>query len=104
MMKLNCQKGDLAVITRSEAGNRDKIVTCVKAIGPIRVLHMDDNFTVEFIWEVDRDLPRVDGKMTRLIADSCLRPIRGQPGEDEMLRITGRPAEIDVPSGVEVLT
>jgi hypothetical protein len=104
MMKLNCQKDDLAVITRSEAGNRDKIVCCVKPIGPMRVLHMDDNFTVEFIWEVDRDLARVDGKMTRLIADSCLRPIRDQPGEDEMLRRVGRPNEVDVSDGVEVLT
>lgn len=103
-MKLNCSQGDLAIITRSEAGNRDKIVTCVKAVGPMRVLHMDDNFTVEFIWEVDRDLARVDGKMTRLIADSCLRPIRDQPGEDEVLRRVGRPSEIDAPDGLEVLT
>ena len=104
MTQTNCQQGDLSIITRSEAGNRDKIVTCVKAIGPMRVLHMDDNFTVEFIWEVDRDLPRVDGRMTRLIADSCLRPIRDQPGEDEVLRRIGRPSEIDASDGVEVLT
>jgi hypothetical protein len=103
-MKLNCSQGDLAIITRSEAGNRDKIVACVKAAGPMRVLHVDDNFTVEFIWEVDRDLPRVDGRMTRFIADSCLRPIKDQPGEDEMLRVAGRPSKIDMPGGVEALT
>lgn len=94
-MNTNCAKGDIARITRSAAGNRDKIVTCVKPIGPMKVLWPDDKFTVEFIWEIDRDLPRMDGQTTRMIPDSCLQPIRDLPGEDEALRLSGRPMDIE---------
>jgi len=102
-MSLNCQQGDMARIIRSEAGNRDKIVQCVRAIGPKKVLWPDDRFTDEYLWEIDRDLPRMDGRTTRMIPDSCLRPIRDQPGEDEMLRIAGRPREVEAPRVPETM-
>lgn len=90
-----CKQGDLARVIRSEAGNRDKIVQCVRAVGPMKVLWPDDRFTDEFMWEIDRELPRMDGRTTKMIPDSCLQPIRDQPGEDEMLRIAGLPLGID---------
>ena len=103
-MSTNCKQGELARIVRSQAGNRDKIVQCVRAIGPKRVLHADDTFTVEFLWEIDRDLPNIAGQMQRVMADSDLRPIKDQPGDDETFTIAGRPHDIVVPNGVEALT
>jgi hypothetical protein len=98
-MSMNCKQGDMARIIRSEAGNRDKIVQCVRAVGPKNVLWPDDRFTVEFMWEIDRELPRMDGRMTKMLPDSVLRPIRDQPGQDEMLRIAGLPMGIEAPVG-----
>ena len=99
-MSLNCKQGDMALVIRSVAGNRDKIVQCLRAVGPMNMLWPDDRVTVEFMWEIDRDLARLDGRSTKLVPDSFLRPIRDQPGEDEMLRIAGRPHEVDAPSRV----
>lgn len=100
-MTLNCKQDDIARIIRSEAGNRDKIVTCVRAVGPMRVLWPDDRWTDEYMWEIDRELPRMDGRTTKILPDSCLRPIRDEPGEDQMLRIAGRPREIESPRVLE---
>ncbi len=87
-MQLNCRPGDLAVIVKSRAGNEGKVVTCLRLIpgGP------------EWIepgprWEIDRDVDSVMGYLVRSIADVCLRPLRDDEGEDEMLRIAGRPQE-----------
>ena len=102
-MKTNCRPGDLARVIRSHAGNRDKIVQCVRAIGPMRVLHADDTFTVEFLWEIDRNLPNIGGLLGNVFPDSDLRPIRGQPGEDEILRIAGRPMGIETLVGERAL-
>lgn len=90
----------MAFIIRSAAGNSGKTVTCVKAIGPMKVLWPDDRFSVEFMWRVDRQLARMDGGTTDMIADSCLRPIRDQPGDDETLAWAGRPGEIKAPETV----
>ena len=93
----------MAVIVRSAAGNAGKMVTCVKAVGPMKVLWPDDKFTVEFMWQVDKQLARMDGRTTDMIADSCLRPIRDQPGDDETLAWAGKPKEIEAPKVKETV-
>lgn len=101
-MKLNCRQGDLARVVRSVAGNRDKIVQCVRARGPAEVFWPGDKSTYEFMWEIDRWLPCIDGRTTNILPDSVLRPIRGLSGDDEMLRIAGRPNEVEAPRGLEL--
>jgi hypothetical protein len=45
-------------------------------------------------WEVDLPLNTWEGKAQNFLLDSCLRPIRDQDGEDEILRIAGKPQEV----------
>jgi hypothetical protein len=83
-MKLNCRPGDLAVIVRSTAGNEGKIVRClqlVMAAGP---------FGFGPRWITD---PPVLSSWNRPVPplDACLRHLRDSDGEDEMLRLAGRP-------------
>ena len=78
-MKLNCRPGDLAVIVRSKRNSQyiGKIVRCVRFVPwP----------GVEATWEFE---PKFDKFWC--ILDSCLKPIRDKPGQDEILRIVGLP-------------
>jgi hypothetical protein len=72
-MKLNCRQGDLAVIVRSKRNPRyiGKIVRCVSLV--LRP-------GCEAAWEYE---PKFD--IFWGIRDSCLRPIRDNPGGDETL-------------------
>lgn len=85
-MKLNCKQGDLAVVVRSWAGNEGKIVQCVRLLpgGPDWI---EDGPR----WEIDRGVPSRNGYPLFSVADSCLRPLRDSEGEDEALRLVGRP-------------
>lgn len=94
-MKLNCKPGDLAIVVRSAAGNEGKIVQCLK-VHPSGVGGLFRFYGP--VWEIDRPLKTlrktpvgtVEGE--RFFApDICLHPIRDNDGEDEMLRIAGRP-------------
>src|SRR4051812_36847359 len=93
---MNCSPGDLAILkTGGIAGGEpfaDKLV---------EVIHFDsvDNyFGVLWCvkgagWTPDADLVKLSSRGTFSYPDSLMRPIRDQPGEDEMLRIAGRPTE-----------
>ncbi len=79
---MNCKPGDLAVIIRAEPGDGwlGRIVT---------VLHLYEGPSLSPAWVCDQVPPGF-----RAIKDSALRPIRDNDGEDEMLRIAGKPREI----------
>ena len=91
-MKLNCKAGDLAVFVKSTAGNEGKIVLCVRYLGVITLSNQNGHFLAP-AWEIDTHVPSWTGKLVNIISDEYLRPIRDQDGEDEMLRIVGRPME-----------
>lgn len=88
-MKLNCKLGDLAVIVRSDSGNEGAVVVCLEMY-----VGQWANGNYEAGWLVDRWLPCRSGGQTRHVADRKLRPLRDGDGEDEMLRIAGRPADV----------
>ena len=69
---MNCKPGDLAVIVRGRAlaAYIGQVVQCVSLFN-------------EFLWRIDRSL---DGdEHWVLVPDSCLKPLRDQPGADETL-------------------
>lgn len=73
---MRCRVGDLAVAVRSVNAPEHvgKVVRCVSAIGDS--------------WEIEPKLPNAAGRVPYWAArDECLRPLRDNPGEDEMLRI-----------------
>ena len=84
-MKLNCKVGDVARVVRPGPAY-GYIVTCLERFdGPWR----DSDY--EPGWRVDAKLPARDGSMFAFIGDYNLRPLRDNDGEDEMLRLVGRP-------------
>lgn len=99
---MNCKPGDLAVIVRSYAGNEGKIVRCLSFI-PAGTSVSKDGYASEDGWVTDVPLRQMfypdDGSAPFRIddafyaIDSFLRPIRDQHGEDEMIRIAGKPKE-----------
>ena len=87
-MTMNCKQGDLAIVKRSAAGNEGKIVRC---------LHMvmgNGTWGYGPRWVTD---PQLQGThpSQQFVLDSCLRPIRGTEGQDEMLRIAGMPVTLE---------
>ena len=87
MMK--CKKGDLAVIVHSYAGNEGKIVRCLRISEPDFFNPIDDGPR----WLVDKKLTTSNLRRTRTVADSQLRPLRYSDGEDEILRLVGKPVD-----------
>lgn len=82
---MNCKQGDLAIVVRSKAGHEGKIFRCVSYVGKARGFFGDD------YWEIDAIVLSIDGKPNSFFRDSWMRPIRDNDGEDEMLRIVGKP-------------
>jgi hypothetical protein len=100
---MNCKPGDLAFVFRSDTGlNLGKIVRCVR-------LHDSATHDVDGVpftpgaarprWVIDPPLvARMEsGRLSPLYSapDDQLRPIRDNDGEDEMLRIAGKPREVE---------
>ena len=80
---MRCKIGDLAVIVRAKV-NTQHIGRMVRIVGQI----YDD---IGPLWETIPKLHcRKDG-CGLAWDDSSLRPIRDNPGEDEMLRLVGKP-------------
>lgn len=94
---MNCKQGDLAIVVRSLFGNTGKVVTCLnllpagygsyaKELGPI--------------WETDNHnivSGLMDGtpmRVSNLISDANLRPLRGSDGQDESLTWLDVPSEV----------
>lgn len=80
---MNCKEDDLAIIVRSQGGNRDKIVRCIELWPCVRGENRDGSLEVGPAWVVDRQLTSWDGSVGNLIFDSQLRPLRN-PGPDEV--------------------
>lgn len=114
---MNVQAGDLAVVIRSEIGNEGRVVRVVRRLlaGESHLadgseVRSDDDWVIEgrllasdmktllfngvpqFSW--DSPVYEFEGHMP--FPDACLRPIRDQDGEDEMLRIAGKPSDTPV--------
>ena len=89
---MNCKQGDLAVIVRSQSQNEGKLVECVR-------LHTSQTHDLDGVllkltasgprWVIVNALP--GGLLT--VPDAILRPLRNRDGEDEMLKLVGRPAD-----------
>jgi hypothetical protein len=90
-MKLNCKQGDLAVVVRSAAGNEGAIVTCLRLIPDWTRWGADGRLRTGPAWETDRQFVKVTGVVDCIVADAHLRPLRDSDGEDEVLRLVGRP-------------
>lgn len=93
---MNCRKGDLAVIVRSEAGNEGKVVTCIRLSAEDVWIDRSGRYYRAATWVVDRKLVGADGISSRRIEDALLLPIRDSDGTDEMLRIAGLPKRDEV--------
>lgn len=96
---MNCQQGDIAIVVRSTAGNDGAIVTCLRlaSLAEKRAVCLDRCYDDAPVWVTDRLLKSVhtkDGSSAppdNLAPDSILRPIRDNDGEDEILRLAGKP-------------
>ena len=103
---MNCKQGDIAIIVRSKfvPGLLGRIVEVVSAAPtgkgfrlPNGRLHHelpDTRFRWVCKFQSPITAPSDTGPIKTHYApvpDECLRPIRDQPGEDEMLRIVGLP-------------
>lgn len=91
-MKLNCKPGDLAIVVNSKSSP-----DCIGLI--TRVVSYLPDVTGDPAWIVDP--PLHDGRLFNGLErpgnwwmDAALRPIRDQDGEDEILRIAGKPQEV----------
>lgn len=90
---LNCKEGDLAIIVGNDSGYGR---LCAVVSG---VFTREDIGDFRVHWECDtlgqkiplEDGTYSDGVETLDIPDENLRPIRDQDGEDEILRIAGKP-------------
>lgn len=88
-----CKVGDIAVITNADNKNNiGKFVTCEKYLGHIPVQGKYGS-RVREAWHVSGNATTWNGAGFLAVPDEWLKPIRDNDGEDEMLRIAGKPAE-----------
>lgn len=101
MSGIRCKVGDLAVVVRSDADNLGRIVRCVRLLGDFWWCDAQGGGArIAATWEIDVPLRGADGTVSREIADDQLRPLRDSDGDDEMLRIAGKPEQIGKSEGV----
>lgn len=92
---MNCKQGDLAVVVRAvNRKNIGKLCRCLKLIHGKLFIDPDGVARPYDTWETDAKFHCWDGSNTRYVQDEKLKPIRDSDGEDEMLRITGKPSKI----------
>lgn len=74
---MNCEKGDLAIVVRSVAGNAGRIVRVVGWLGLV------PGYTADDYWRVDCASPLYNktGDLVSWLSDGQMRPIR-DPGDD----------------------
>jgi hypothetical protein len=91
---LNCKQGDLAVVVKSTAGNEGKIVRCVR-MHDSETHDLDGwpTFSSGPRWVIDRPLHGLAGRPIYTCPDRFLRPLKDSDGEDEVLRLVGRPLD-----------
>lgn len=96
-MELNCKTGDLARVVWPGVPSNNHFVT-VEEFLPVGTVIVFNHVLLRIdmpCWWVHcaTAIPTAAGLLNRLpFPDSRLRPIRGQPGTDETLRIAGLPA------------
>lgn len=88
---MNCKPGDLAVIVRSTCGNEGKIVRCVSLFFHPGFLQPDFSIVAGPAWVVEPPVVGWCGDVLPGVRDALLRPLRDSDGEDEVLRMVGRP-------------
>lgn len=88
---MNCKQGDLAVVVRSGAGNEGRVLTCLRLASRAECKAEGFGWWAGAVWVTDAALACTYGPTTRLYPDSRLRPLRDGDGEDEVLRLVGRP-------------
>lgn len=91
---MNCRPGDLAVIasTAGRIGVQRRIIEALLGM-PVRVV-TPYSLEGEPAWKIEREISVLIGTVPAAIvgiADAVLRPLRDGEGEDEMLRIAGKP-------------
>lgn len=88
---MNCKPGDLAIVVKSWAGNEGKVVTCIRlaTFAELQKTEMDPSLGP--LWLVDKLLNGTFGEPEPYVFDCQLKPIRPNDGEDEMIRIAGKP-------------
>jgi len=91
---MNCKPGDLVVIasTAGRTGVQRRIVEALLGM-PVRVV-TPYSLEGEPAWKIEREINVLIGPVPAAIvgiADAVLRPLRDRDGEDEMLRIVGKP-------------
>lgn len=88
---MNCKQGDLALMTKGVYA-RGMIVVCESYVGLRHHRRRDGSLTpLRPCWRVSPPIPAWSGKLSDLVADEDLRPIRDNDGEDEILRLAGKP-------------
>jgi hypothetical protein len=99
---LNCKRGDIAMVKAPYApAGRGAVVEVVrparaseKLSGCLYVQRSEHGHGWVVRGWVKDDQGRLCGPRL-VIADECLRPLRGSDGQDEMLRIAGRPQALE---------
>ncbi len=93
---MNCQKGDLAMIVESAAGNEGVILTCLHLWGGTLMKCPDGTTENVPIWVTNRELRAWSGQVSNRIADYQLRPIRdpGPDAVDETIQRLGTPMDM----------
>ena len=89
---LNCKQGDVALILRSLAGNEGRVVQCLRLATTAEV-RKDKMPWRGSVWVTDTLFRVTYGRPTCLYQDAWMRPLRDSDGEDEMLRLVGKPAD-----------
>lgn len=85
---MNCKPGDLAFIVASRRPDAAHLIGHV-----VNVVNIEPGCTPEDpVWITSTSFTTLDGTPIGWF-DTSLRPIRDSDGEDEMLRIAGKPKE-----------
>jgi hypothetical protein len=92
---MNCKPGDLAVIVRGTYAV-GRIVTCVRYAGRRTFKQRHRLSEPADSWQIDPPVPGWRGALVNHVRDADMRPIRDNVGEDEILRIAGKPQPVSV--------
>lgn len=92
--EMNCKPGDLAVIVQSIHGQHGALISVEKDSG------RRDNGQHWWLCKALQTIRCSNGKFIHAgdfgyAADANIRPLRDSDGEDEMLRIVGKPQEVN---------
>jgi len=99
---MNCKPGDLAIVIRSLAGNEGKIVTVHRFVSELEVEYAPKRKNDREGWLCYGSNLKSIGLKDKVIVESTkcvfpdesLRPLRDNDGEDEILRIAGKPQKV----------